>query len=126
MGFNPSEIALAAIMGSLGALLSTAVGLRSLKIDASASLVMNWVYGGQRMLVGVLGAIVLYLAIRAGIASDLIPGLPTDPASDGSFGYYKLSFVSVMAGFSERLVPNLLDREPGEDNDGTQSDNSGG
>ncbi|WP_299615658.1 hypothetical protein [Pelagibius sp.] len=116
IGIDLEELALAAIMGSVGALLSTAVGLKNLKIDTGASLVMNWVYGGQRMLVGVLGAGVLYLALRAGVATEMIPGLSDAPAAGALPGEpqplepYKLAFVSVLAGFSERLVPNLLDR----------------
>lgn len=113
IGINTSELAFAAIMGSLGALLSTAAGLRQLRIDASATLFMNWVYGGQRMLVGVLGAIVLYFAVRSGIALELIPGA-AGVSEDGNLNIYKLAFISVLAGFSERLVPNLLDREPGD------------
>lgn len=125
-GLDRTEMALAAIMGSLGALLSTAAGLRRLRIDAGATWVMNWVYGGQRMLVGVLGAVVLYLAVRAGIAMELMPGLPADTAKPDTLDPYKLSFISVLAGFSERLVPNLLDREPGDNGEGTGSDNSVG
>jgi hypothetical protein len=113
--FHSDEVLLAAVMGSAGALLSTAAGLRGLRIDASASMLMNWVYGGQRMLVGVLGAIVLYLAVRAGILLEMVPGIGPGTGV-GAFGegnsidLYKLSFLSVLAGFSERLVPNLLDR----------------
>ncbi len=105
-----SEVTLAAMMGSIGALLSTAVGLRSLTIDASATLFMNLVYGGQRMLVGVLGAIVVYLALRAGIALEVFPGVGDGSPGDGPLDRYKLAFISLLAGFSERLVPNLLDR----------------
>ena len=82
---------------------------------------MNWIYGGQRMLVGVLGAIVLYLAVRAGVATELLPGTSdvtagaAEPAKP--FDPYKLAFISVLAGFSERLVPNLLDRDEKKDSD---------
>ena len=105
-----SEVMLAAMMGSIGALLSTAVGLRSLMIDATATLFMNLVYGGQRMLVGVLGAIVVYVALRAGIALEILPSVEGGTPIDSRLDRYELAFVSVLAGFSERLVPNLLDR----------------
>ena len=109
------EIALVAAAGAIGALLSSAAGLRALKIDPGATLFMNWIYGGQRMLVGVLGAVVLYLALRAGLATELIPGLPEAGAGaalpkPAPLDPHKLAFVSILAGFSERLVPNLLDR----------------
>lgn len=105
-----SEVAMAAIFGSVGALLSTAVGLRNLSIDADSTLFMNWIYGGQRMLVGVLGAITIYLALQAGVVLELLSGAngsslvtPLDP--------HKIAFISILAGFSERLVPNLLERD---------------
>lgn len=106
-GINWSEVALAAVFGSVGALFSTAVGLRNLRIDADATLFMNWIYGGQRMLIGVVGAIVVYLAMRAGFVLELLPG-----GNNSTLGPNEIAFMSVLAGFSERLVPNLLDREP--------------
>ena len=83
------------------------------------------VVAGLTMLFGVLGAVVLFLAVRAGIALELIPGLPASASTVGSLDPYKLSFISILAGFSERLVPNLLDREADEDSESSQSDNSG-
>ena len=143
VGLNLPELSLAAIMGSLGAVLSTAAGLRSLQLDASAMSVMNFVYGVQRMIVGVLGAVVLYLAMRAGVVLDLLPfavetgqataGAGADAAGTAGAGgagaggadggmqpldHYKLAFLSVLAGFSERLVPNLLDRNANGNGEG--------
>ncbi len=133
-GVDVRELTLVVIMGSLGALLSTAVGLRSLAIDASATLSMNWLYGGQRMLVGVLGALVLYLALRAGVGTGLV-SITVSGAADGTIpatipDAHKLAFVSVLAGFSERLVPNLLDRQSdssanGADGGGDNSQDNG-
>ena len=114
ISIDRNQLALAIIMGAVGALLSTATGLRRLKIDASSTPSMNWIYGGQRMLVGVLGAVVVYLALRAGVATDLLPGVGATETLDP----YKLAFVSVLAGFSERMVPNLLDREQNGDRQG--------
>lgn len=109
LAMNSTELAIVAIMGSCGALLSTAVGLRRLRIDASASQFLNFVYGGQRMLVGVLGAVVLYFALKAGVLLDTIPWAAT--ADGDATDIHKLAFVSVLAGFSERLAPNLLERK---------------
>ena len=109
IGINGPELALAAIMGSVGALLSTAAGLPALRLDPSAVWRMNVTYGVQRMLVGVLGAMVLYLALRAGFVHQILPGAEGVPA-DEHMDAYHLAFLSVLAGFSERLVPNLLER----------------
>jgi hypothetical protein len=118
IGTDGRHVALAAIMGGVGALLSTAMGLRSLRIDAASVSFMNGLYGGQRMLVGVLGAIVLYVALRAGIASNMIPGINANAAE--TLNSYELAFVSILAGFSERLVPNLLDRDHNGANESQQ------
>ncbi len=120
LAISSTELAIVAIMGSCGALLSTAVGLRSLQIDASASQFLNFVYGGQRMLVGVLGAVVLYFALKAGVLMDTIPWAAT--ADGDAADIHKLAFISVLAGFSERLVPNLLDRKAeGANGDGAKT-----
>lgn len=103
------EVALAAIMGSIGALFSTAAGLPALRLDPVAVSYMNFVYGGQRMLVGVLGAVVLYLALRAGFVHELLPGAD-GLGENETMNAYQLAFLSVLAGFSERLVPNLLEQ----------------
>lgn len=108
------EIALVAICGSIGALLSTAAGLKRLRPDAAAGLLMSWVYGLQRMLVGVLGAVVFYFALRSGIVNEIVPsGAETNV--NAPFELHKLAFLSVLAGFSERMVPDLLNRNANGD-----------
>ncbi|MEQ8332959.1 hypothetical protein [Nisaea sp.] len=108
LGLNVFELCVAAVMGCLGALLSTAIGLRRLAIDPAATLTINITYAIQRMLVGVLGAVVLHISLKSGIVSNLLGTTASAPAEAGTI--YKLAFVSLLAGFSERLVPNLLDR----------------
>ncbi|MEP3112374.1 hypothetical protein [Nisaea sp.] len=105
---NIFNISVAAVMGSLGALLSTAIGLRSLSIDPTATRAINITYAIQRMLVGVLGAVILHITLKAGFAHNLIGTTPNSEA--GGDAADKLAFLSVLAGFSERLVPNLLNR----------------
>ena len=108
LGLNVFELCVAAVMGCLGALLSTAIGLRSLAIDPAATLTINITYAVQRMLVGVLGAVVLHISLKSGIVSNLLGTTASAPMETDTT--YKLAFVSLLAGFSERLVPNLLDR----------------
>ena len=110
-GIDSRQAVLAATMGGVGALLSTAAGLRNIEVDPSAAPLMSWVYGAQRMLVGVLGAIVLYLAVRAGVALGILFGDDNAINTGAALDPYKLAFISVLAGFSERLVPNLLNRQ---------------
>ncbi|MEM6489225.1 MAG: hypothetical protein AAF677_13335 [Pseudomonadota bacterium] len=102
------QIGIATVMGALGALFSAAAGLKAMKIDTASTTLMSWIYGAQRMLVGVLGAVVLYFALRAGFFEGIVP---TAVDGSGTVDADKLAFLSILAGFSERLVPNLLDRE---------------
>ena len=107
-GLDVKHIALSALMGSIGALFSTAVGLRHMQIDPTVTLSMHWVHGFQRMLVGMMGATIIYFGFTSGILAGIFQPsqTETDPATiDQNW----LSFISVLAGFSERLVPNLLD-----------------
>jgi hypothetical protein len=108
LGLQTFQLSVAAVMGCLGALLSTAIGLRNLAIDPAASLTINITYAVQRMLVGILGAVVLHITLKSGIVSALIGTAQVTGGEDSAI--YKLAFMSLLAGFSERLVPNLLER----------------
>lgn len=115
------EIALVALCGSIGALLSTAAGLKRLRPGAAAGLLMSWVYGLQRMLVGVLGAVVFYFALRSGIVTEIVPSGAETPDVNEPFELHKLAFLSVLAGFSERMVPDLLNRNANGDPDNEET-----
>ncbi len=108
-GFQPKEVSLALMMGSIGALFSTTVRLQSMNVDPSVTQYMHWVYAFQRVIVGALGALILFFAIKAGILQDLFSGADDTLSIDTQPNPYWLSFACVLAGFSERLVPNLLD-----------------
>lgn len=107
--FNVIETGLAIMMGSVGALFSTTVRLQSMEVDPTVSPSMHWIYGAQRVLVGALGALIIYYGFKSGVVAGLFQ--PVSGAVDltQNFNPYWLSFVCVLAGFSERLVPNLLD-----------------
>lgn len=124
LGLKTFELCVAAVMGSLGALLSTAIGLRSLAIDPTATMTINVTYAVQRMLVGVLGAVILHITLESGIVGNLLG--TTASRGTGGDAIYKLAFISVLAGFSERLVPNLLDRTADKyGNTGGEKENAG-
>ncbi len=96
------------MMGGIGALFSTTVRLQLMAVDPMVSLSMHWIYGGQRVLVGVLGAIIIYFGFKSGIVDGLLRPV-ADSSIPREIDLYWLAFISVLAGFSERLVPNLLD-----------------
>ena len=104
--FDVSEIGLAVMMGAIGALFSTTVRLQSMAVDPTITHYMHWVYASQRVLVGALGALIIYFGFKSGVISGLF-AQNTETAK--AFDTHWLSFVGIIAGFSERLVPNLLD-----------------
>ena len=108
-GFDKMEFGQAVMMGSVGALFSTTVRLQSMEVDPTVSQYMHWVYALQRVMVGAIGALVIYFGFRSGVVNGLFQPLSGGIAETGAFDTYWLSFVCVLAGFSERLVPNLLD-----------------
>lgn len=108
-GFDVKEMGLAVMMGSIGALFSTTVRLQSMAVDPTVSQYMHWIYGTQRILVGALGALIIYYGFKSGVVNGLFQPLSGAVEATKTFDPYWLSFVCVLAGFSERLVPNLLD-----------------
>lgn len=107
--FSVIETGLAVMMGAVGALFSTTVRLQSMQVDPTISPYMHWVYGGQRVVVGALGALIIYYGFKSGVVAGLFQPVSGPVDRTQAFDPYWLSFVCVLAGFSERLVPNLLD-----------------
>ncbi|WP_170325993.1 hypothetical protein [Ruegeria arenilitoris] len=112
--FDSEEIRLALVMGSIGALFSTTVRLQSMKVDPGVVWYMHLVYAFQRVAVGALGALILYFGIKAGILQGLFSGSGASGQTEIIPAPYWLSFVCILAGFSERLVPNLLEAKSNE------------
>ncbi len=106
--FYRNELALAMMMGCLGALFSTAARLNSLAIDPTITYFMHIVYAFQRVLVGMLGAVVLYFGVRSGILNGLLQPFEGELPTAKGIDAYWLGFICIIAGFSERFVPNLL------------------
>lgn len=109
--FNTKEFGLAVMMGSVGALFSTTVRLQSMEVDPTVSQYMHWVYALQRVLVGAIGALVIYFGFKSGVVNGLFQPVSGAVNLGEPFNPYWLSFVCMLAGFSERLVPNLLDSQ---------------
>ena len=101
-------------MGGVGALFSTATSLKRLEMDPLLNPFVHLVYAAQRVLVGVLAAIILLFGFQSGILFDILSPPNSATPQFLSTGdqktdlLYWIGFISVIAGFSERLVPNLL------------------
>jgi hypothetical protein len=85
--------------GSLGAFLSVITNLNKLEIDRYASIFTNIVAGVSRIIIGIIGAIFAFLLIRADIMLGIVDKLNSE---------YAILAISVVAGFSETLVPNIM------------------
>lgn len=105
LGPTAFELALSACIGSLGALVSVVLRLRELNVDALAGRGVHYFEGTARVIAGMAGALLIGLAIK----SNLILG--TINSSDKSLAL--LLAVSVVAGASERIVPNLIKKVEG-------------
>ena len=96
---GPSRLASVAMFGALGGFLSISIGLKQLTIDPDADWRINAIAGASRIVIAVIASIFVYLMIAAKLALTSLNLLESDA------GIYA---ISMAAGFSEKLVPNLL------------------
>jgi hypothetical protein len=115
--------------GALGAFLSVITGIRSIDVDIDLKKWEHIFAGATRILIGVVGALVIGLALDSKFIDPTLGGadLPTE-AVDGSLDrrvalYLLFAFIG---GFSESLVPNVLRRgeqaAAGSEGQGTSND----
>lgn len=101
-----------AAFGALGAFLSVITGIHSIDLDLNLKI---WEYafaGATRISIGVIGALVVGLALDSKLIDPLFQADPKPPLGAGNLPrhiavYLLLTFVG---GFSEKLVPSLLRR----------------
>ncbi|WP_186349159.1 hypothetical protein [Pseudomonas fragi] len=87
------------LLGSLGGVLSIALGFSSLEIDLDASGKVNCLIGCSRILIAIAASVFSYFAIRTDVAFSFVAKAP-----DNS-GFYMIAMV---AGFAEMLIPNIM------------------
>lgn len=87
------------LLGSLGGVLSIALGFSSLEIDLDASGKVNCLIGCSRILIAIAASVFSYFAIRTDVAFSFVANAP-----DNS-GFY---MVAMVAGFAEMLIPNIM------------------
>lgn len=86
--------------GSIGGFLSISRRLRSTVFEKDVNPSLYIIYGIERVFISIFGAIVTYFAIRSNIIFGMVKDLP-EPVT----GYIVFS---VLAGFSETFISNLL------------------
>jgi hypothetical protein len=96
-GIPVYNILMGASMGGIGAWLSVVQRSRTTELDVAAGRLLHHLEGAFRIMVGTLGALLIALAIRAGLIAQV----------------EHLSAIMVMcmvAGVSERLVPSFIEQ----------------
>jgi len=100
---RPSQFVAAAISGATGALLSVAFRLQNFKLQPSQQSNMNYLMSATRIGIGFIsGALLLLLATT--IFSDKITAIV------GPIGWRAAAVIGLIGGFSERLIPGLLEQ----------------
>ena len=98
--------------GGLGALLSAISGARSLDMNLDVALYEHFLAGVSRILIGVIGGLVIGLALDSHLIDPTFghvsSNLPHPGLIDRTVAMYLL--LAFISGFSETLVPNLLAR----------------
>jgi hypothetical protein len=89
------------VFSSAGGFLSVAIGAASLSLDLHHSFFINMVYGALRIVISIISGVIVYFLIQTRI---LFAFLKDTTDLNG------LIIVSVVAGFCEKLVPNLMSR----------------
>ncbi len=101
-GINPFQVVIGAFLGAPGALLSVLTRSTRINVEAAAGPRIHYLEGGARVIVGIIGAFIAALAVKANFALGII--------NDAKAGLPLLMLLCVIAGYSERLVPELIHR----------------
>lgn len=88
--------------GSLGALYSVLLRLRTIQLEPTSRPKMHYIEGAARIGVGALGALLVGIAVRLKVLGFL-PG-------SGDPSLLNFVFVGFIAGASERLAPSLIEK----------------
>jgi len=94
-----ARICYAVILSAMGGFLSVAIGTDKVNVDLQNSLFVNMLYGGLRILIAIISGIIVVFFIESRIV------LPFLKDTSNVFGFIIVAF---FAGFSEKLVPNLM------------------
>jgi hypothetical protein len=92
--------------GALGALLSIAVAIRNRSVAVAGDWRANAADASVRLLTGIISASVLFLLMSSGMLTNIQIG--EAKLSSGELQWQVVLLVGFIAGFLERLVPDLL------------------
>lgn len=105
--FGPTafDVMLGTEMGAIGALISIITRSNKLLVNVSAGKIVHYLEGAARIIVGMLGALLVALAVKADIFFGVINS-SKDPLAI-------LLTICTVAGASERIVPSLIKQVEG-------------
>jgi hypothetical protein len=108
LGFPDIKIySTASGFGALGAVFSILISIGSLALVPSRHSMMNYIMGGLRVLTGMIAGGLLVLVIRSGLVGPL-GAEQFGIASSSSKAFELAALLGFVAGFAERLVPNMM------------------
>jgi hypothetical protein len=94
--------------GCIGSFLSVSRRLRKTIFEKGVNKYLYVVYGFERVCISIFGAMIVFFAIKCNLVFGIVNELPKP--------LYGFTLFSIVAGFSETLIPNLLIRlEKNED-----------
>lgn len=100
------DILLGARAGVMGALLSMVIAFRGRTVGWSDDITGNLTDGIARLVVGLLSGAIIVLIAGSGILPSLQVG--DQPVTGSGASWMTVMLLGVVAGFSERFVPDLL------------------
>jgi hypothetical protein len=105
--YRPSHLMVAAIFGATGAMLSVAIRLRDFKLQPCQQSNMNYLLSATRIAIGFIGGPLLLLLASTILSEQMTKVFaPVD--------WRGAAVLGLIGGFSERLIPNLLEQTVGQ------------
>ncbi len=100
-----SRVCYAIVFSAMGGLLSVAIGTGKVKVDLQDSLIVNALYGALRILIAMISGVMVVFLIEGKVLFAFLK------ESSSAVGFMIAAFA---AGFSEKLIPNIMHRVKGE------------
>jgi hypothetical protein len=103
LGSPAFEVLFCAFLGGIGALISTIVSVRKINLNASFGPNLHYIEGAARIITGSIGGGLFAVAIKGNLLFGSVNAI-----ADPSIRLACVCAISLVAGTSERLVPNFI------------------
>lgn len=97
------DIFFCAFLGGIGALVSTIISVRKINLNASFGPNLHYIEGVARIVTGTIGAALVVLAIKGNLLFGSFNAI-----ADPSVRFACVCALALIAGTSERIVPNFI------------------